>query len=76
MKENFYPSNGTEGQIFMEEFCDKCCKKNQCTILLNSLIGKHPKQWIYDEKGKSKCTSFNNTRQKKVKQTKNQLTLL
>lgn len=73
--ENYYPSNGTEGQIFMEEFCDKCYKSNQCTILLNSLIGKHPKQWIYDENGKSKCTSFNNKKPKKVKQNTNQITL-
>lgn len=62
--EYYLPSNGTEGSIFMSIFCDKCYKSNNCTILLKSLIGKQPKQWIYDESNKPFCSSFNAKRPK------------
>jgi len=55
--ENFYPSNGTEGAMFMDEYCDNCYKRHQCTILKNSLVGKEPKQWVYKD-GYPTCTSY------------------
>lgn len=39
----YYPSNGTEGMIFMEAFCEKCYKEKQCTILTGAMMGKQPK---------------------------------
>lgn len=46
MEPKYYmPSNGTEGMIFMAEFCDKCYKQPNCTILTNSMVlDKEPKQ--------------------------------
>lgn len=55
--ENYFPSNGTEGMEFIEKYCDNCYKEKFCTILTGSMIGKEPKQWIYDENGIPYCTS-------------------
>ena len=73
----YMPSNGTEGQIFMEKYCDKCYKEKNCNMLLNSMIGKQPKQWIYDKNNKPTCTSFNPNRPKSNNKYKhkNNLTL-
>jgi len=72
----YYPSNGTEGMIFTSEWCDLCYKEKQCTILTNSMLGKQPKQWIYDKEGNPTCTSYNSNRPKKqVKKILNQLNL-
>jgi hypothetical protein len=69
----FYPSNGTEGEIFISKWCENCKRdpasrnseaKTQCAILTNSLIGKQPKQWIYQDE-KPVCTSFVDFRIKK-----------
>lgn len=62
----YRPSNGTEGMIFMEKFCDKCKKNNTgdgCKILADSLCfevnePEYPKEWVYDENNKPTCTSF------------------
>ena len=70
MENKFYQSNGTEGMIFEATFCKSCYKYNQCTILTNSLIGKQPKQWIYDNNNKPFCTSFNPSRPKAKKKVK------
>ena len=78
MKDKLYlPSNGTEGMIFMAEFCENCYKEKQCTILTRALICEQPKQWIY-KNNKPVCTSFNPNRPKqkrKVKIDKNQINL-
>lgn len=67
--ELYQPSNGTEGDIFMSEFCFKCSKfphdsdaKNQCAIFGKSLIydtkdKEYPHQWRI-ESGKPTCTAF------------------
>lgn len=62
--ENYFPSNGTDGMIFMDSNCDQCWKEKRCTILTNSMIGKQPKQWIYDDNGYPTCTSKQTTRPK------------
>ena len=64
MKEDnsYYPSNGTEGDQFQSVWCDKCYKKNSCSILNSSYTGKHVKQWIYDDDMNPTCTSFNANR--------------
>lgn len=68
--EPFSPSNGTEGMIFYDAFCDKCLhshpdpdKKPQCEILCYSLIfeiedPEYPKEWIYNDAGWPVCTSW------------------
>ena len=74
----YLPSNGTEGMIFMANFCDQCYKRHNCSIMIKSLIGEQPKQWIYDETNKPICTSFNPNKPKSKKTPKpdiNQSTL-
>ena len=70
MGKQYYPSNGTEGCLFMEKYCYKCYKEKQCRILTNSLIGKHPKQWIINERNVPTCTSFNPNKPKQKKKVK------
>jgi len=67
--ELYQPSNGTEGDIFMSQFCYKCVKfphssdaKNQCFIFLMgwscSITDKeYPKQLRYID-DKPVCTAF------------------
>ena len=62
----YLPSNGTEGMNFTGRFCDNCIHQHpdpdsdhQCNnILLESLIGNQPKEWIYDSDGFGTCTAF------------------
>jgi hypothetical protein len=79
MNEPYYPSNGTEGIGFISIWCENCKRDpasrngnaiTSCQILLNSLSGKHPKQWIYKE-GKATCTSFKDYRDSKIHKKRN-----
>ena len=62
----YMPSNGTEGMHFTSKFCDNCKfqhpdpdKQPQCNdILLESLIGNQPKEWVWDNLGFPTCTKF------------------
>ncbi len=67
----YRPSNGTEGMIFQEKFCDNCIHdkewrekdKNPCQILSNTLMyerrdAEYPKEWVHDRAGKGTCTAF------------------
>jgi hypothetical protein len=65
--ENYFPSNGTEGMEFIAKYCDNCYKEKYCIILTNSMIGKEPKQWIYDKNGNPYCTSQKTERSKRNK---------
>jgi hypothetical protein len=64
---NYYPSNGTDGMIFISNNCDKCYKCHTCTILTGSFLGKEPKQWIYDKNNNPICTSLKTERPRKNK---------
>ena len=67
MGNQYYPSNGSEGSSFMDEFCDNCYKCDGCSILLKVLIGERVKQWIYDDNANPVCTSFSAKRPVKGK---------
>jgi len=67
----YRPSNGTEGEMFMEDFCYQCAHdeefqrtgNNGCEVLANAMIfningEKYPKEWIRDNKGYPTCTKF------------------
>ena len=61
--QKYRPSNGTEGDWFMSEFCFKCAAFNICKILPATMAfdvdhPKYPKQWIRDEEDGVECTSF------------------
>ena len=65
----YYPSNSTEGDCFMQNNCYNCYKEKYCTILINSFVGKQPKQWIYQH-NKAVCTSlYTKPKNKKTKQS-------
>lgn len=70
----YYPSNGTEGVSFMEDFCDQCIHQNpdpdpqytkakNCEICLRTMCHypseqEYPKEWIYDANGRPTCTAW------------------
>jgi len=65
----YRPSNGTEGEIFHEQFCYRCARYGDpdgniepCAIQGMALaVGvddpAYPKEWIEDEQG-PRCTAF------------------
>jgi len=70
MKDKPYrPSNGTEGDMFQEKFCEKCVYDDYdndvyCEILGDSMAfnvddKEYPKEWTYDKNGCPTCTAFN-----------------
>lgn len=66
--ELYQPSNGTEGAIFMGEFCDRCLNQPEdlnegCEILgrtffLNTKDKNYPREWRYTDEGEPTCTAF------------------
>lgn len=62
MTRPYRPSNGTEGMIFMERFCDRCERdrlwrleeRDPCPILSDTMLydpgdPAYPKEWIEEE---------------------------
>lgn len=71
MDKKYRPSNGTEGDFFMNKFCYQCINDNpdhnakspRCNIMTLSMCldvddKDYPKEWIYDSEDKPICTSF------------------
>jgi hypothetical protein len=61
----YRPSNGTEGEWFMNDFCHRCRRdRNQdCEIIpitmgLDTDEDDYPHQWTYDLEGRPTCTAF------------------
>jgi hypothetical protein len=62
----YRPSNGTEGEFFMAQFCYRCSKHDTeggCPIQFATMSyeitdAEYPKEWIYDADGKETCTAF------------------
>lgn len=68
----YRPSNGTEGLMFEEQFCERCkherIKPNgefakQCRIHTNAFFfdeddKAYPKEWTHDAEGCPTCTKF------------------
>ena len=64
----YRPSNGTEGEMFMEMFCDRCSKLSCCRIVgLSMAVEKddpeYPKEWVFDSEGCPTCTAFEEVEQ-------------
>lgn len=65
----YRPSNGTEGEYFIEEHCMNCIHMDpnpegvkQCDILLRSMVydieeKEYPTEWVYKD-GEPTCTSW------------------
>ena len=62
----YRPSNGTEGMIFMDKFCDQCVYdlSENCDILADTFCydvddPEYPEEWICDEDLQNpRCTKF------------------
>lgn len=64
----YRPSNGTEGVMFEENFCQQCIHEKfmhsqkhgdkQCAIFNEAYLEDWVREWVYDENGKPTCTSF------------------
>lgn len=59
----YRPSNGTEGMMFMEMYCDQCASGEDCDILCASMCydekeDAYPKEWTYTAEGQPTCTAF------------------
>jgi len=72
MTKPYRPSNGTEGDYFMADFCNKCAREaayrrdpdaNDCCdiLVMTFAVGiddpAYPKEWVTDDKG-PRCTAF------------------
>lgn len=70
MRRKYIPSNGTEGEWFIDKYCMNClhCDPNpegpkQCDILGRTLVygvddPEYPSEWCYDENDKPQCTNY------------------
>ncbi len=63
--EKYRPSNGTEGDCFRAQWCDKCAKdaNHDCRILARTLAfseedDRYPKEWVYNDVDEPCCTAF------------------
>lgn len=65
--EPYRPSNGTEGDIFRAQFCDRCTRQDEpCEILGRTLWlleddPNYPTEWVCDVgpwPGNPRCTAF------------------
>ena len=62
----YQPSNGTEGMMFFEKFCDHCIfesEANPCPLIGTSMAyvpgdKEYPTEWTHDDEGRPICTKF------------------
>ena len=57
------PSNGIEGCVFMDRWCEECAKLGLCDIPMKTMAfdvddAEYPEQWQHGEDGQPKCTVF------------------
>jgi hypothetical protein len=70
MAEPYRPSNGTEGESFMGQWCSRCRKDSEekpCPIIGWTMAvdvddPNYPKEWVQDAKG-PRCTAFSSDAQ-------------
>lgn len=61
--EKFRPSNGTQGEAFMDDWCGCCGKYWECDIAARTLMHDidhpaYPDEWTYGENGEACCTAY------------------
>lgn len=63
MSKPYRPSNGTEGDFFIEVQCGGCVKRKTCriprlTMLYDEAHPLYPKEWVSDDDGQNlRCTA-------------------
>lgn len=65
--ERYRPSNGTEGDIFMDQFCRQCKhddeEDNLCDIIALTMAydvdeKEYPEEWQHGQDGEPLCTKY------------------
>lgn len=69
--EKYRPSNGTEGQLFLDAFCRRCerdgngddddgqrCEINGLTMIYQVGEAEYPTEWQHGKDGQPCCTAF------------------
>ena len=64
--QKYQPSNGMEGEIFMQRWCCQCARfdpDDGCGIQSDTMLyaledPNYPKEWRYTETGQPECTDF------------------
>ena len=64
----YRPSNGTEGDMFMEQFCYRCIHDCYCNIIPLSMLHhvderEYPEELKFDAEGCPTCTAFEESQQ-------------
>lgn len=65
----YRPSNGTEGEMFTQDFCDRCVHGGgHCNIIALSMLHhveerEYPRELKFDAEGCPTCTAFEETEQ-------------
>ena len=80
----YTPSNGTDGEIFMERFCFHCKHDEffrdeggeSCEIILRSLCEEPTPEWIIDEDGLPTCTKFLDEEDEEIEINPDQMSML
>ena len=62
----YTPSNGSEGDYFMAEWCERCAKdgyteehpEKGCPIIVESMRDMNPPQWRINDDGWPMCSEF------------------
>lgn len=62
-REKFRPSNGTQGDAFMDDWCGCCDRYRECDIAARALMHdvdhpEYPVEWTYNENGEACCTGY------------------
>jgi len=59
------PSNGTEGDLFQQSYCEGCTKdvNGDCPIIAATMAfdvddASYPSEWRYGEDGQPMCSAF------------------
>ena len=63
--EKFRPSNGTEGELFIDSWCFECqrdtnqdCPIVAATFAFDVTDPEYPSEWQYGPDGQPRCTAF------------------
>jgi|DEB0MinimDraft_10_1074344.scaffolds.fasta_scaffold127077_3 hypothetical protein len=58
----YMPSNGTEGEMFMSQWCSTCVKQDTCMRVLHAMAGDQPRDWRFDDNGEPECRAHSDKR--------------